>query len=378
MKYKYITCFFLFLVFHCSLLIPSLWSDEEYRVSIKTDITGSEKKDPVVLSTYDPIRQEKTIVAKTGLGPETPTRLTFIFKHPDLFRLDIPGKSPLYLAVDRGQKALRVEVYKGKPVKIEGSADSTKLLAYEAYRKESAKRLIRPTYKAMSEAGKQKDQEGEIAAVEAYVHNSRLHRKELIDFVEKEIGNSIALYWTSLRWTGDDEVARLRKLVNAFSKKYPDLPMTQAMKEKVDRFEKVAVGTRVADLTGQTPGGKTITLYQSLGKYTLIDFWASWCRPCLLQIPDLKKVYTDFHDSGFEIFGYSIDKNKSKWAGTIEAYDMPWTHASDLKGWQSEGAKAFNVTFVPFNFLLNEKGEIVAKNLHHKTLYKTLSELFKQ
>jgi thiol-disulfide isomerase/thioredoxin len=376
MKHKYIAYFLFFVVFQCSIPVSSLWSEEEYRILIKTDIMAGKKKGSVVLSTYDPIRQEKTIVAKTSLEAKKPTQLSFIFKHPDMFRLDIPGKSPLYLVIDKGQNPVRVEMYQGKPVKIEGSGDSKKLLAYEAFRKESNKRLIRPTYKAMAEAGKRKDQEGEIAAVEAYVRNSQLHRKELIDFIQKEIGTSIALYWTSLRWTGDDQVDRLSNLVDAFTKKYPDLPMSKAMKDKVDRFKKVAIGTRAANLHGQTPGGKPITLYKSLGKYTLIDFWASWCRPCLLQIPDLKKVYADFHARGFEIFSYSIDTDGSKWLKAIETYAMPWKHASDIKGWQSEGAIAFNVTYVPFNFLVNEKGEIIAKNLHHKTLYKKLSQLF--
>jgi peroxiredoxin len=376
MKPKYITYVFLFLFFQSLIPVSSLWGDEEYRILIKTDSEENTDNSPVVLSTYDPIRQKKTAAAKTKLETGKSTQLSFSFKHPDLFRLDIPGKPPLYLVIDRGQNPLYVEVYGGKPIKIEGSPDSQKLLAYESFRKESNNRLIRPTYKAMREAGKQSDQEGEIKAVEAYVHNNQLHRKELIDFIEKEIGTSIALYWTSLRWTGDDEVARLVKLVKAFAKKHPNLPMTQVMKDKVERFKKVAVGTKAADLIGQTPEGKSITLYKSLGKYTLIDFWAAWCRPCLLQIPDLKKVYTDFHPRGFEIFSYSVDRDRLKWVNAIESYGMPWTHASDLKGWQSDGAAAYNVTFIPFNFLVNEKGEIIAKNLHHKTLYKKLSQLF--
>ena len=90
--------------------------------------------------------------------------------------------------------------------------------------------------------------------------------------------------------------------VNAFAKKHPELPMTQAMKAKVERFKKVAIGVKAADLEGQTPDGKPISLYKSLGKYTLIDFWGSWCRPCILQVPDLQKVYKDFKPKGFEIF----------------------------------------------------------------------------
>jgi len=374
MKLKYITSIFLFLMLHAPVLISASVSVEEYRIIINTDKTGENSS--VVLSTFDPIQQTNTLAAQTGSAADKPTQLTFEFKHPDLFRLEIPGHGALYLVVDNGQKEIRIEAYKDKPVKIEGSVDSQKLLAYEAFRKESGNRLISPTYQAMSEAAKKNDQQGEIAAVEAYVHSSQLHRKELIDFIQKEIGTSIALYYTSLRWTGDDEVSRLEKLVSAFAAKYPNLPMTQAMNAKVERFKKIAIGVKAADLQGQTPDGKSVTLYQSLGKYTLIDFWASWCRPCLLQIPDLQKVYADFHGKGFEIFSFSVDRDESKWINSIASYEMAWIHASDIKGWQSEGAKAYNVTFVPFNFLVDETGKIIAKNLHHKTLYKKLTELF--
>jgi peroxiredoxin len=376
MKYKYIICLIIFLSMSCSFFLISAEAEEEYQIHLKTDSVKERNKASVVLSTYDPVRQTKNKIAAVNLLQNKLTNIIYTFKQPDLYVLDIPGSPSLYLAIDEGQKIIEITFEKGKPVIIKGSLDSLKLLAYEEFRKKSLQRLITPTYEAMTNASKQQNQEDEVAAVESYVKASKLHRKELIDFTEREIGTSIAIFGTSLRWTGDDEVSRLDTLVTAFSKKHPNLPMTAAMKEKVSRFKKVAIGARAANLQGQTPDGAEITLYQSLGKYTLIDFWAAWCRPCLLQIPDLKKTYADFHSKGFEIFSYSLDNRESMWKKAINKYDMPWKHASDIKGWQSEWAAAYNVTFIPFNFLLNEKGEIIAKNLHHKTLYKQLSQLF--
>ncbi len=358
-----------------SFFLISAWGEEEYQIHLKTGLGQDLNNRSVVLSTFNPIKQIKNRVAAVNLSQNNLTNITYTFKQPDLYVLDIPGSASIYLAVDEGQKIIEITVEKGKPVNIKGSLDSLKLLTYDEFRQKSNQKLIRPTYEAMTNASKQQNQEGEVAAVEAYVKASKLHRKELIDFTEREIGTSIALFGTSLRWTGDDEVTRLETLVTAFSKKHPTLPMTAAMKEKVARFKKVAIGAKVANLQGQTPDGTDITLYQSLGKYTLIDFWAAWCRPCLLQIPDLKKTYADFHSKGFEIFSYSLDDRESLWKKAIDKYDMPWKHASDIKGWQSDWAKAYNVTFLPFNFLINENGEIIAKNIHHKTLSKLLSQL---
>lgn len=375
MRYKYIICLIIVLLMSSSFFLISAWGEEVYQIHLKTGLGQDLNNRSVVLSTFNPIKQIKNRVAAVNLSQNNLTNITYTFKQPDLYVLDIPGSASIYLAVDEGQKIIEITVEKGKPVNIKGSLDSLKLLAYDEFRQKSNQRLIRPTYEAMTNASKQQNQEGEVAAVEAYVKASKLHRKELIDFTEREIGTSIALFGTSLRWTGDDEVTRLETLVTAFSKKHPKLPMTAAMEEKVARFKKVAIGARAANLQGQTPDGADITLYQSLGKYTLIDFWAAWCRPCLLQIPDLNKTYADFHSKGFEIFSYSLDDRESLWKKAIDKYDMPWKHASDIKGWQSEGAKAYNVTFLPFNFLLNEKGEIIAKNVHHKTLSKLLSQL---
>ncbi|MGB6865329.1 MAG: TlpA disulfide reductase family protein, partial [Candidatus Aminicenantaceae bacterium] len=366
----------IFLLMSSSFFLISAGGEAEYQIHLKKDLVEDLNNRSVVLSIFNPIRQIKNQVAAVNMLQNKLTNISYTFKQPDLYVLDIPGSPPLYLAIDEGQKIIEISIEKGKPVIIKGSLDSLKLLAYEEFRKKSNQRLIRPTYEAMTNASKLQNQEGEVAAVEAYVKASKLHRKELIDFTEREIGASIALFGTSLRWTGDDEVSRLDTLMTAFSKKHPNLPMTAAMKEKVARFKKVAIGARAVNLQGQTPDGADITLYQSLGKYTLIDFWASWCKPCLLQIPDLKKTYADFHSKGFEIFSYSLDDRDSMWKNALKKYDMPWKHASDIKGWQSEWATAYNVTFIPFNFLINEKGEIIAKNLHHKTLSKQLSQLF--
>ena len=152
--------------------------------------------------------------------------------------------------------------------------------------------------------------------------------------------------------------------------------MTAKMQDKVDRYKRVAIGANVTDIIGQDLSGNSIKLSDHLGKYTLIDFWASWCRPCILQIPDLQKAYTAFNQNGFEIFSFSVDRSETKWVEAAGKYSMPWVHASDIKGWQSQVAADYNVTFVPFNFLLDQDGKIIAKNLHHKTLYKYLSQLF--
>ncbi len=333
----------------------------------------------VSLSLFDPVTQAKTPLAKAPVSKEGKYTLEFPFAGADLFRVDFPGRQNVMLTIDAGQKRIELNV-EGKSngaVEIKGSPDSEKLLAYDRFRQASNERLIRPTYEAMRAAAEEEgaNPQEEIKAVEAYVEASELHRKELLDFTAENIGTSIALYGTMLRWTGDDEVARLEKLVNDFKSAHPDLEMTGVMLEKVARYKKVALGVKAPEIAEADTAGQVISLYAAKGKVTLLDFWASWCGPCLRQIPDLKEAYAAYHDRGFEIFGISVDTNGDRWKKAIMKYDMTWPNVSNLKGWESDAAAAYNVTFVPFNLLIDENGTILAKNLHSKALQVKLAEL---
>lgn len=347
----------------------------EYKIS--GTVQNIDTSSIIVLAIFDPVTQERTTIDTTKMDNAGRYQLDYHFDYPDLFRVSFPGRQTIMLAIDEGQTAieLNVEGKSGGAVEIIGSTDSEKLLGYDQFRAESNQRLIRPTYTAMREAQKSGDGEEEAIAVAAYVENSKLHRKELIDYTSKNIGTSVALYGTVLRWTGDDEVSKLEKLVKDFAQNHPDLPMTLAMQEKVNRYKKIAIGVTAPDILSKDQFGNEIKLSEHLGKVTLIDFWASWCGPCIRQLPDLHKAYDEYQDDGFQIFSVSVDTKENKWTEAIEKYQMDWLHASDVNGWQSAHANDYNVTFVPFNLLLDENGKIIGKNLHSVTLQETVKQL---
>lgn len=304
--------------------------------------------------------------------------MEFDFVEPDLYRLDFPGKQRIMMAIDDGQDKITVnaEGKFGGYVHIAGSPDSKKLQGYEDFRVESKQRLINPANSAIRAARESNNIDDEVGAVEDYVIASKAHRVELIDYIEEHIGSSFALYGTVLRWTGDDNVERLDKLVTDFAKKRPSLHATKVMQDKVQRFKNVAIGATAPNLSARTPDGGTLSLSDIEADYILIDFWASWCGPCISQVPDLQKVYRDFKDRGFEILSVSIDGKEDRWRSGIDRLKLNWLHISDLKGWKSELAESYNVTFIPFNLIVDKKGAIVAKNMHSQTLYAKLTELF--
>ena len=169
--------------------------------------------------------------------------------------------------------------------------------------------------------------------------------------------------------------------------KYPESDAVKALHtqfEEIKRQRKAekeiseAAGTGVTapEIALPNPDGDTIALSSLRGKYVLLDFWASWCRPCRLENPNLVESYNKYHDKGFEIYQVSLDKKKESWIKAIEKDNLTWIHVSDLKYWNSEAAELYKVQSIPASFLLDKNGKIIAKNLRGDALEAKLSEIF--
>jgi len=139
-----------------------------------------------------------------------------------------------------------------------------------------------------------------------------------------------------------------------------------------------AIGEVAPVFEGPTPTGELVSLASLKGKVTIIDFWASWCRPCRIENPNLVRLYNRMHDKGLEIVGVSLDKNQSSWARAIEDDGLSWNHVSNLKYWQDPIALLYGVRSIPAAFVLNKDGVIVAKNLRGAQLDAKIEELLNE
>lgn len=139
----------------------------------------------------------------------------------------------------------------------------------------------------------------------------------------------------------------------------------------------VSVGKVAPDFSAPTPDGAMLSLNDIKGKATIIDFWASWCRPCRIENPNVVKVYEKYHDKGLEIISVSLDKNnqKDRWLKAIEDDNLQWHHVSNLKFWNEPVAQMYNVRSIPATFILDENGVIVAKKLRGQALENKIEEL---
>ncbi len=151
------------------------------------------------------------------------------------------------------------------------------------------------------------------------------------------------------------------------------------LKAHIETSEKTAVGQKYIDFSMQTPEGETVSLSSLIGKnkYTLIDFWASWCGPCRKEMPNVVAAYNEFKNKGFGIVGVSLDENAEQWKGAIKALGMTWPQMSDLQGWNNAGAKLYGVNSIPATVLVDQDGTIIARNLRGDAIKAKLSELLK-
>jgi peroxiredoxin len=161
-------------------------------------------------------------------------------------------------------------------------------------------------------------------------------------------------------------------------KEWPNYTHAKEFIAMVDKMKVTAVGQLAPEIALPNPDGQIVTLSSLRGKYVLVDFWAKWCGPCRKENPNIVRAYNQFKDKGFTVYGVSLDRTREDWLQGIREDGLTWTHVSDLKFWQSEAAKIYNITAIPFSILVDPDGVIIAKNLRGKALDDKLEEIFKK
>lgn len=152
-------------------------------------------------------------------------------------------------------------------------------------------------------------------------------------------------------------------------------PFGKQLGERLATAKNTSVGAVAPAFSGKNPEGETVSLEGSLGKVTLIDFWASWCAPCRKENPNVVKLYNEYKPLGLEIIGVSLDDNAEDWKQAIQDDRLTWKHLTDLQGFESTIARDYGVMAIPQTYLVDENGVIVAKGLRGEKLREKVKEL---
>ena len=153
--------------------------------------------------------------------------------------------------------------------------------------------------------------------------------------------------------------------------------MGKKLQETMGRYFALGNGVVAPDFTLNTPEGKSVSMHEYVKgkKLVLIDFWASWCGPCRKEGKNVKAIYKDFHDKGFDVLGVSLDSDLEAWKKAIKDDGIEWGQVSDLKGWKTPLTKLYVFSGIPHLVLVDGEGRIVAKNLRGEELRAKVAEI---
>jgi peroxiredoxin len=174
----------------------------------------------------------------------------------------------------------------------------------------------------------------------------------------------------------DMEADEIESFINSMDTNIAKTTVIKDLKERVVILRTVSAGKIAPDFVMNDVNGKPISLSSIIGtKLLLIDFWAAWCGPCRAENPNVVKVYKEFNKKGFNVIGVSLDRNKEDWIRAIADDKLSWIHVSDLQYWNNAAVKLYAVNAIPSNYLLDDKGMILARNLRGENLYNKVKEI---
>ncbi len=220
------------------------------------------------------------------------------------------------------------------------------------------------------------DKPGEQARIQKAFEAAQQDQFTKIKALIPAMGTNLVALWVTNFLPADKELATLEEIGERFRKARPNHPQVKPFLENLKRMKGVSIGSEAPEIALPSPSGEVKRLSDYRGKYVLIDFWASWCGPCRRENPNVIKTYAAYKDKGFEIFGVSLDQEKTAWIAAIQKDSLTWPHVSDLQYWNSVAAQAYQVSSIPMTFLVDPLGNILAKGLRGDSLNQFLANLF--
>ncbi len=220
------------------------------------------------------------------------------------------------------------------------------------------------------------DQESEKLQLEYAALDS--NETELMkNFVKAHATSPVSSFLACSKLGNEKDVEKFTSIYSLLQGKALSTVYGQKLTDMYKKMQQLTIGGMSKDFTLPTVDGKTISLQSYRGKYVLVDFWASWCKPCREENPNVVAAYVAYHAKGLEILGVSLDNKKEDWTAAIAKDKLTWSHGSDLQGWSSPIAELYGIQGIPANFLVDPTGKIIAKDLRGAQLQETLAQFIK-
>jgi len=283
--------------------------------------------------------------------------------------------------LENGEINFTYDKTKPEETKISGSKNNDYLMSYNEPASKLQKELqdfqVQNNDKMM-----QAQKANDVETVQALMGHFNGLQKQLIkqnvDFVVKNKDAYISLILLEqLNLSNAITQEEFKTYYDALDPSLKTTKIGKKLAERLADLEKVAIGKMAPDFSAPNVDGQMVSLKESLGKVTIIDFWAAWCAPCRQENPNVVALYNKYKDQGLKIIGVSLDKDAEAWKKAIIDDNLTWTQVSNVKHWQDPIAKEYNVQSIPATFILDASGKIVAKDLRGAELDAKIAELLK-
>lgn len=310
-------------------------------------------------------------------------------KEPSMFAVFVSGlQQPVPFILESGEIEVKIDKDSLWKSEVGGTYSNDEFQKFNVQLNTIQKRMTTFQNKNMQkflEAQQKKDN----VTVEKLKKEFETMQKEMDDYMSKYPEDNSKSYISLLLIQNmfNSQKFELEKVKKIYNNLDDDLKTTSIGKKIAEKLKVIedtkkkaklastSGPTQAPDFTAKTPEGVSVTLKQSLGKVTIIDFWASWCGPCRKENPNVVALYNEFHSKGLNIIGVSLDEDLNKWKEAIAKDKITWIQVSNLKKWADPIAKLYEVEQIPTTFILDSKGTIVAKDLRGEELKAKIKEL---
>lgn len=223
------------------------------------------------------------------------------------------------------------------------------------------------------EAGKQK-MNNELSAL------FRKNKQVTVEFIKENPGNYLSLYQLCYFIAGGpmEYADSMHHLLKGLSKDLQQQPEATALLKRIQQAKATGIGQPALWAVIPTDQNEPLSLSSYEGKYVLLDFWASWCGPCLQNLPAVKELYDTYRKENFDVIGVSLDEDRDRWTDAIKKHDLHWVQTSDLKGWNNAVAVLYDIKAIPQYILIDPAGKIIANSNDIAPIKQQLAKSLKQ